>query len=91
MQRRRSLAQLLAALLVVPLLALLPAAPAHADAVPPTNYNPVSLSDLPLASTVVTDAAGGVTVGCPQGSSTTSFKSFNAAGTLVRYGITKVL
>ncbi|MEK7215495.1 MAG: hypothetical protein AAB289_07870, partial [Chloroflexota bacterium] len=64
---------------VVPLLALLPATSAHADAVPPSNYAPVSLSDMPEASTVITDPSGGATVGC---SSTNQhrFRSFNAQG-----------
>ncbi len=79
---RSSLARLSAGAMLASLLALVGNSPAQADAVPATNWTPVTIgSDLPAASMVLTDAAGGVTVGCPTGSSPTHvFKSFSSTG-----------
>lgn len=83
---RSSLARLSAVAMLASLLALVNGSPAQADAVPATNWTPVTIgSDLPAASTVLTDAAGGVTVGCPTGSSPTHvFKSFSSTGSVVQ-------
>ncbi|NUL28436.1 SGNH/GDSL hydrolase family protein [Streptomyces lunaelactis] len=83
---RASFARLSAVAMLASLLALVGNSPAQADAVPATNWTPVTIgSDLPAASTVLTDAAGGVTVGCQNGGTyATSFKSFSSAGSAVQ-------
>jgi lysophospholipase L1-like esterase len=66
------------------LLALASHTAAQADPIPTTNWAPVAISDIPGASTVTTDATGGVTVGCQQSASSTLFKSFSATGAIVQ-------
>lgn len=87
MRRLRSLiARALPVAMMASLLALVGGTPAQADAIPTTNWTPVTIgSDLPAAGTVLTDAADGVTVGCPTGSSPTHvFKSFSSTGSVVQ-------
>ncbi|MBX7268800.1 SGNH/GDSL hydrolase family protein [Micromonospora sp. Llam7] len=83
-QRSKLLATLFGALLAVPMLVLGPATPAQADPIPPTNYSPVTISDIPSARHMLTDTTNGVTVGCPNGSGTNAFKSFAADGTVTQ-------
>ncbi len=60
---RTSLARLSAVAMLASLLALVGGSPAQADPIPTTNWTPVTIgSDLPAASTVLTDAADGVGV-----------------------------
>jgi hypothetical protein len=77
---RALLARLLPLTLLASLLVLSGSAPASADPIPPTNWSPVSLSDLPAAQRVVTDPSGGATVGCPSGNQAKPFRSFSSAG-----------
>lgn len=80
-QRSRLLPAFIVALTAAPLIVLGPATVASADPIPPTNYTPVTLTDIPGARQVLTDTNGGATVGCGTSSATTVFKSFNASGT----------
>ena len=86
MRRSRALlARLTAVVMLASILAIVGGAPANADPIPTTNWTPVSIGTvLPGASDVMTDASGGVTVGCPQVSSSTMFQSFDGSGTRVQ-------
>ena len=87
MRRLRSLfARALPVAMLASLLAVIGGAPAHADTVPATNWTPATIgSSLPAAGYVVTDPAGGATVGCPAGNSPTQvFTSFSSTGTAVQ-------
>ena len=86
MRRSRALlARLIPVAMLTSLLAMVGGAAAQADPVPPTNWAPVTIgSDLPGASDVMTDPSGGVTVGCPQDSTSTLFQSFDNGGTKVQ-------
>lgn len=86
MRRSRALlARLIPVAMLASLLALVGGSPANADPIPTTNWTPVSVgSALPGASDVMTDANGGVTVGCQQASSSTLFQTFDGIGTKVQ-------
>jgi len=67
------------------LLALVGGSPANADSIPTTNWTPISVGTaLPGASDLMTDANGGVTIGCQQASSSTLFQSYDETGTQVQ-------
>lgn len=72
----------LVAVLATAVLGIVPSAiPAQADALPLTNWSPVTIgADVPGAATVVTDPSGGVTVGCASQAGASRFVSFSAAG-----------
>jgi hypothetical protein len=86
MRRLRALlARLIPVAMLASMLAVVGGTPANADSIPATNWTPVSIGTvLPGASDVMTDASGGVTVGCPQSSSSTMFQSFDSSGTKVQ-------
>lgn len=82
---RALLARLSVVATLASMLAVVGGAPANADPIPTTNWTPVTIGTaLPGASDVMTDASGGVTVGCPQSSSSTLFQSFDSSGTKVQ-------
>ncbi|MFC6868155.1 hypothetical protein [Haloechinothrix salitolerans] len=66
------------------MLVLGPATPAQADPIPPTDYPPVAISDIPRARHIVTDVYGNVTVGCPIGTATNAAKTFDPSGSVVQ-------
>lgn len=70
----------LAVLMVLQLLFVVQVPTASADPVPPTNYSPIDIGDMPRARHALTDINGGVTVGCGEGDPVEVFKSFDAAG-----------
>lgn len=82
---RALLARLSVVAMLASMLAVVGGTAANADPVPATNWTPVSIGTaLPGASDVMTDASGGVTVGCQQASSSTLFQSFDGSGTKVQ-------
>src|SRR5437667_8985973 len=83
---RSAIARLSAVAMLASLLALVGGLPAQADSIPTTNWSPVSLSDIPGASTVTTDANGGVTAGCwfSNNNPAAMFKSFDASGGMIQ-------
>ncbi len=69
--RRRMRAMLLALLVVASTYIVLPLVPASATDLPPTNYTPVTLSDMGAPNYVLTQPDGGVTLGCAGGANAT--------------------
>ncbi|HVI69196.1 MAG TPA: SGNH/GDSL hydrolase family protein [Magnetospirillaceae bacterium] len=71
----------LAALVLVGALIVAPTNPALADGLPPTQYSPVTLTNMPSPSYTLSQPDGGVTLGCSGGSIAT--KRIDPTGTVV--------
>src|SRR6266496_80947 len=54
-----------------------------AASTPPLQWDPISLPDMPYSNHLISNPAGGVTVGCSNG--TTAVKSFTATGSVVQF------